>query len=343
MTYDLSICIPTLNRADFIGETLDSIVAQLEPGVEIVIVDGGSKDNTELLVARYVDRHPCIRYIRRGEGVKASNAGFDRDCSHAVEASDATHCWLMTDDDVLRPGAVARVLQQVRAGHDLVVVSCEVRDLQLRETLVASRPGFPRDRVFTSAEWDDFFRGVVVHLTFVGAVVVRRELWMKRHAEDYFGTGFVHVGVLFCAPVPGTAIVIAEPLVVIRNGNGQWNARAFDIFMLRWPQLLWSFDGVSDAAKQAVTPREPWRLLRVLLLQRAFGRYSIREYETLRDRLGPSWKRAIARLIARLPLGLLYWPAWLYGHAKHADARYFVDTLDEALRFATARRTSSAG
>jgi glycosyltransferase involved in cell wall biosynthesis len=338
VTYELSICIPTLNRVDFIGETLDSIVAQLAPGVEVVIVDGGSTDGTDRLVARYVERYPCIRYIRRGEGTKASNAGFDRDCSYAVEISDASHCWLMTDDDVMLPGAVAHVLAQVRAGHDLVIVSCEVRDLQLRETLVTSRPGFAQDHVFTAADWDDFFRRVIVHLTFVGAVVVRRDLWMQRHPEDYFGTGFVHVGVLFRAPVPGTAIVLAEPLIVIRNGNGQWNTRAFDIFMLRWPELLWSFEGVSDAAKQAVTPREPWRLLRVLLLQRAFGRYSLREYDALRDRLGAPWRRMVAGAIARLPLRLLYWPAWLYGHVKHADPRYFVDTLDEAMRFAAARR-----
>lgn len=343
MSVDLSICIPTLNRAGFIGETLNSIVLQLQPGVEIVIVDGGSKDGTERVVASYMECHPCIRYIRSGEGSAASNAGFDRDCSHAVEISRGTHCWLMTDDDVLLPGAVARVLTQVRAGHDLVIVSCEVRDLTLRQVLASSRPGFAHDRVYTKATWDDFFRDVIVHLTFVGAVVVRRALWMARHPEAYFGTGFVHVGVLFHAPVPGSAIVIADPLIVIRNGNGQWNTRAFDIFMLRWPQLLWSFDGVSDAAKQAVTPREPWQLLRVLLLQRAFGRYSAREYDAIRERLGPAWKRTIARGISRLPLELLYWPAWIYGQFKHTDPRYFVDTLDEAMRFAAARRTSSPG
>lgn len=334
MSLDLSICIPTLNRATFIGETLDSIVSQLEPGVEIVIVDGGSKDGTERVVAEYVERFPCIRYIRRGEGTAASNAGFDRDCSHAVELAQGTHCWLMTDDDVLRPGAVAQVLAQVRAGHDLAIVSCQVRDLHLRDTLVESRPGFERDRVFTPAEWDDFFRSVVLHLTFVGAVVVRRALWLERHPEDFFGSGFVHVGVLFRTPIRGTAVVIADPLIVIRNGNGQWNKRAFDIFMLRWPQLLWSFDGISDEAKRSVTPREPWKLLRVLLLQRAFGRYSLREYESVRDRLGPAWKRTIARGIARLPLRLLYWPARLYGRFKHEDPRYFIDTLDEAMRFA---------
>lgn len=343
MSVELSICIPTLNRAAFIGETLDSIVSQLESSVEVVIVDGGSKDDTEAVVKSYVDRFPYIRYIRRGEDAAATNAGFDRDCSYAVEVSGGTHCWLMTDDDILRPRAVAQVLAKIREDHDIVILSCQVRDLQLREVIVESRPGFVQDRVFTAAEWDEFFSRVVVHLTFVGAVVVRRSLWLSRHADKYFGSGFVHVGVLFCAPISGSAVVLAEPLIVIRNGNGQWNARAFDIFMLRWPQLLWSFEGVSDTAKQAVTPREPWQLMRVLLLQRAFGRYSVREFEMVRDRLDSPWKRMIARFIATIPLGILYWPARLYGRLKHADPRYFVETLDEAMRAASQRRTSSPG
>jgi len=331
---ELSICIPTINRAAFIGETLESIVAQLVPGVEIVIVDGGSKDGTDRVVGTFAERFPQIRYVNTGLDAKASNSGFGADCSLAVNLASGSHCWLMTDDDVLRPGAVSRVLAAVRAGHDVAIVSCEVRDLQLQETLVESRPGFVEDRIFDASTWDDFFRKVVVHLTFVGAVVVRRSLWLERRPEDYFESGFVHVGVLFRSPVPGTVLVIADPLIVIRNGNGQWNARAFDIFMLHWPQLLWSFDGVSDAAKQAVTPREPWQLLRVLLLQRALGRYSTREFDGIRERIAPAWRRAIARMIAKLPLRTLYWPARLYGRFKYRDPRYFIDTLDEARRFA---------
>lgn len=340
MSFELSICIPTLNRAGFIGETLDSIVAQLEPGVEVVIVDGGSTDGADRVVEPYVARFPQVRYVRKGEGAKASNAGFDRDCSHAVELASGTHCWLMTDDDVLKPGAVARVLAAVRAGHDLAIVSCEVRDLQLREQLLRARPDIAEDRVFGPDNWEDFFRLVIAHVTFVGAVVVRRSLWLGRHAEDYFGTGFVHVGVLFRRPVAGTSIVLADPLVVIRNGNGQWSARAFDIFMRRWPQLVWSFEGLSDATKRVATPREPWSMLSVLLLQRAYGRYSMREYDTLRDEM-PGWKRAMASIIARLPLGLLYWPARLYGHFRHADPRFFVETLDEAMRLDATRRQAN--
>lgn len=341
MNVDLSICIPTLNRAGFIGETLDSIVSQLEPGVEIVIVDGGSTDGTDRIVESYVARFPKIRYVRKGEGAKASNAGFDRDCSHAVELAAGAHCWLMTDDDVLKPGAVASVLAAVRAGHDVAIVSCEVRDLKLQRQFLRARPDIPSDRVFTPADLDDFFRLVIAHVTFVGAVVVRRSLWLERQPEDYFGTGFVHVGVLFRRPIPGTAIVLADPLVVIRNGNGQWSARAFDIFMRRWPQLVWSFEGMSDGAKRMATPREPWRMMSVLLLQRAYGRYSTREFDTLRDHIGQPWKRAMAGVIARLPLGLLYWPARAYGHFKHADPRFFIETLDEAMRNDAARRQSN--
>lgn len=342
MSVELSICIPTLNRAGFIGETLDSIVAQLEPGVEIVIVDGGSSDGTDQVVAAYVARFPQVRYVRKDGGTKASNAGFDRDCSHAVELASGVHCWLMTDDDVLKPGAIARVLQAVRDRHDIVIVSCEVRDLHLEKQLLRARPDLANDRVFAPEEWDDFFRSVIAHVTFVGAVVVRRSLWLERHPEDYFGTGFVHVGVLFRRPIPGTSIVLSDPLVVIRNGNGQWNARAFDIFMRRWPQLIWSFEGLSDGAKRVATPREPWRMLSVLLLQRAYGRYSMLEYDTLRNHIGPAWKRTMASIIARLPLGLLYWPARVYGHYRHPDPRFFIETLDEAMRADAMRRQTTS-
>ena len=42
--YDLSFCIPTYNFADFLPQTLESIVSQADDRVQIVIVDGASTD-----------------------------------------------------------------------------------------------------------------------------------------------------------------------------------------------------------------------------------------------------------------------------------------------------------
>jgi abequosyltransferase len=101
----LSICIPTLNRGCFIGATLESIVSQSTDEVEIVIVDGGSTDNTQQVVENFQQRFRRLRYFRNEADSGSSNtpspsgAGFDRDCNRAVESAVGEYCWLFTDDD----------------------------------------------------------------------------------------------------------------------------------------------------------------------------------------------------------------------------------------------------
>jgi len=61
----ISICIATYNRCQFIGETLDSILNQLEPGIELVVVDGASPDQLPPeVMAQYSSRYPEIHYYR---------------------------------------------------------------------------------------------------------------------------------------------------------------------------------------------------------------------------------------------------------------------------------------
>ena len=57
----LSICIATYNRSEFIGETLDSIFSQNSPLLEVVVVDGGSTDNTEEIVRSYLHKEQNLQ------------------------------------------------------------------------------------------------------------------------------------------------------------------------------------------------------------------------------------------------------------------------------------------
>jgi rSAM/selenodomain-associated transferase 2 len=52
----LSIIIPALNEADHITATLDSLQPLRQRGVEVIVVDGGSSDNTAQLAAERADR-----------------------------------------------------------------------------------------------------------------------------------------------------------------------------------------------------------------------------------------------------------------------------------------------
>lgn len=292
----LSICIATFKRAAFIEETLDSIVAQLTGEVEVVIVDGASPDDTAAVVARVVARCPVLRYWRQSE-----NGGVDQDYDSAVAHARGEYCWLMTDDDVLVPGAVCSVLEALRSEPDLLVVNAEVRDAALDQVLEGSRFAAAGDLDFGAHQKEDYFRLLAPCLSFIGSVVIRRKLWLARDRASYYGSLFVHIGVIFQRPALLTVKAIAQPLIRIRYGNAMWTSRGFEIWTFKWPRLLWSFDDLSDEVKVAVSAREPWRRFGHLLFQRAIGGYSIAEFDRFLSDKAHGRARIGARLAALCP------------------------------------------
>ena len=287
----LSICIGTYNRAKFIGETLDSMLVQLEPGVEIVIVDNASSDNTSEVMAQYSSCHPEIHYFRKPE-----NTGFDRNYDEAVKYARGEYCWLMSDDDLLCPGAIAKVLSVLGGEDDLIVVNSEVRNADLSVVLENRLMKLDIDRVYREADHENFFARTAKHLSFVGCLVIRRTYWLSKNASSYYGTGFIHVGVIFQSPPVVNVRVMAEPSVIIRLGNATWSSVRFEIWMLWWPNLIWSFPDFSDMAKRKVCPREPWRRWDILLKHRALGVYTRAEF----NKVWPTGSGGVARTAAYL-------------------------------------------
>lgn len=293
----LSICIATRNRAGFIGAALESIGAQATDKVEIVVVDGASTDNTPKVVRGYQQRFPQLRYYRL-----EVNGGVDRDYSRAVELARGTYCWFMTDDDILKPGAIATVLPYLQREYSLIIVNTENRTMDQGQVILDRRFPISTNRVYLPADMETLFVDAGYYLTYIGGVIIQRALWNARDKASYFGTWFVHFGVIFQAQLPAEALVIAEPLVGGRIGNISWSTKSFEIWMFRWPTLVWSMSLFSDAAKRRVTPKEPWRNLKALLVARGDGSYTITEY---RHWIAPlpatTLQRFTYQLIARLP------------------------------------------
>ncbi|MEZ5285769.1 MAG: glycosyltransferase family 2 protein [Vicinamibacterales bacterium] len=71
----VSVVIPTFNRADLVTEAVDSVLAQTLPGVEIIVVDDGSEDDTLKRLARYGNRVTCLQTAHGGPA-HARNAGM---------------------------------------------------------------------------------------------------------------------------------------------------------------------------------------------------------------------------------------------------------------------------
>jgi len=295
----LSICIATLNRAAFIGATLDSIISQATEEVEIVIVDGASTDNTEQVVREYQQQFLHLHYVRL-----EAKGGVDQDYCRAVELAQGEYCWLMSDDDLLKPGALPVVLAATRDHYGLIIVNAEVCNADLSKLLTPRRLPFNSDRVYqpTEADRHRLLAETGDYLSFIGGVVIKRQLWEVREKERYFGSEFIHVGIIFQSPLPEAVLVLAEPWVVIRYGNAQWTTRYFQVWMFKWPGMIWSLSDYPDAVKRRVSHPEPWRNPWALLLFRARGVYSLDDYQKwIAPRLSSTSSKLMLRIIAQLP------------------------------------------
>lgn len=293
----LSICIATYNRAGYIGKTLESIIPQVTDEVEIVIVDGASTDDTSDVVKRYVDICPQIRYIRL-----SSKGGVDQDYCKAVELAKGEYCWLFPDDDLLKPGAISAVLSEIPKGYSLIVVNAQVMNRDFSKVLENKRLQIDTNEIYSESDIELLFNRAVSYMSFIGCVVINRDLWMQREKERYFGTEFIHIGVIFQAPLPAPALIIAEPYITIRYGNAQWTQRTFEIWMFRWPSLLCSFAHISEQARQKYQKTQSWSRLKNIITYRATGAYSLKEYQKwFASKDSSLWWRFVTLFIAIMP------------------------------------------
>ncbi len=90
-----SIVIPTYNRADLIGLTLASVLAQDRPDFEVLVVDDGSRDHTAAVVAQHAD--PRLHYLPKANAERgaARNYGLAR--------AQGKYVLFLDSDDLLHP------------------------------------------------------------------------------------------------------------------------------------------------------------------------------------------------------------------------------------------------
>jgi glycosyltransferase involved in cell wall biosynthesis len=90
---DISIIMPTLNRALHLEHAVQSVLAQSYRNWELIIVDDGSTDNTFETLDRYILKFPNIRYMKQSnrKAALARNAG--------IQASFGRYITFLDSDD----------------------------------------------------------------------------------------------------------------------------------------------------------------------------------------------------------------------------------------------------
>lgn len=98
----ITIVTPSFNQRQFIGATIDSVLAQDYANLQYIVMDGGSTDGTVDLLREYGDRLRWISQPDKGQ-TDAIAQGF--------ELGDGQILTWLNSDDTLEPGAVSRAMQ----------------------------------------------------------------------------------------------------------------------------------------------------------------------------------------------------------------------------------------
>lgn len=110
----ISIVTPSFRQNAFIARTLDSVLDQSYPNLELIVQDGGSQDGTVLTLERYAPRLThWVSEPDAGQG-DAINRGF-------ATSTGEIMAWL-NSDDLLMPGSLATVARFFAARPDVDVV-----------------------------------------------------------------------------------------------------------------------------------------------------------------------------------------------------------------------------
>jgi len=125
----ISVIIPTYNRAHYLVEAIESVLGQTYGNHEIIVVDDGSTDPTNDVVAAFGDRVVLLRQENRGTGA-ARNTGIARSSGEFLAFLDDDDIWVERKLSLQMQAFEAAPETDAVYGHTQQFVSPELGDGQ---------------------------------------------------------------------------------------------------------------------------------------------------------------------------------------------------------------------
>jgi glycosyltransferase involved in cell wall biosynthesis len=252
----VTIAIPTYNRADYLRMAVESALGQSYSSIEVLVSDNASTDETEGMMRAW--RAPGLRYVRQPR-----NLGMVGNWNSCVQHARGDYFLLLSDDDLLAPDAIERLLAQLRqpgvaiAYSPVHYVSADLKTLPSstpgpavetgQQFIAASLRGERLVMPSATMHLTDAVRalggyppvGTVSDLalrlalaTHGGVRCVAQPLVRYRVHETNLSRGIVHVTNSFVALICW-ASQSASPLYLYRTAIRQYAARFLYLFALR--------------------------------------------------------------------------------------------------------------
>jgi glycosyltransferase involved in cell wall biosynthesis len=260
-----SIVVPSLNQCKYLTSCLDSILDQHGENVEILLYDGGSTDGSVDVIERYAKKLDYWQARPDGGQAAALKEGFSR-------ATGDIFGWL-NSDDILMPGALAKVRAYFKRHSDVQVVFGDAVWIDGEGKVIKAKREIDFD-------WDIF--------TYVYNYLPQPSTFFRQSAYFQVGEidptlrGTMDYDLWHKFAQRGSIEHIPSFLSGIRDHPDTKTNRIFDIFMEEYRVLQARYAQPEKAASRAVHLWQKFRRISKRLLKGSYRSLSNAEKESLR-------------------------------------------------------------
>jgi glycosyltransferase involved in cell wall biosynthesis len=237
---NVSVIIPCFNAVATLARALDSCIAQPE-AAQIIVVDDGSTDGSQEIIAGYQARYPQVQMLSLGRNSGASRA---RNCG-AMQTDFSLLAFLDADDEYL-PGALDAATRFLASHPHEASIRLNIEycgfpgrisghpdfdklgatlsgtlpsSLVIRRSVFMALGGFPCDEIFRTAGGEDMPLSKALFLLFgnprlKGPGRVRMHFHPNIHAERFF---LINMGLMTDPRPEQTAALMAAQLRIAQR------------------------------------------------------------------------------------------------------------------------------
>ncbi len=178
----VSIIIPTYNSAVYLAQAIDSALTQTYQNIEIIVVNDGSTDDTESIIAPY-RKNPKVHYIVQG------NKGLSGARNTGIRAAKGEYIALLDADDIFLPEKIKEQVVYMQHHPSCALCYCDLYhfwDGQPEQKMKMRYTYYSGEEVFARLLEGSFIAPVTV--------LIKKEVFetlgyfdevMRQYAEDY--------------------------------------------------------------------------------------------------------------------------------------------------------------
>ncbi len=213
----LDVFLLTYNRADYLKESIQSVLSQSYQDFELTVLDNCSTDETEEVVRSFNDER--LHYVRHSK-----NIGAWGNICYAYERSEKKYFVIFHDDDIMLEDFLKTELEAMEKNPDISIISCKsgTMDKNSKVDVSTVKPGSGQISRYCGHQ---LFEAYINKRTYIGfPTIMYRAEFMRKKQIRFSPEAGPSADILFCMDVErfgGVVAILDRYLTCYRKHSGQ--------------------------------------------------------------------------------------------------------------------------